>query len=104
MSWSKAYWLFLFFILFLPYELYTAITGRGDTFSETFWWLRDSLPYWMGVLLSMSVGAVLVWLLSVHWLFSGLDRPGLDIFEKVALFVGLVLGAIGAVISRKRTR
>lgn len=102
MSWSKAYWLFLVFVMFLPYEIYTVITGKGETFSEAFWWLRDSLPFWAGVALSALVGSMLLWLLSVHWIFSGLDRPGFDVFEKLALSVGGALGVLGSIISRKK--
>ncbi len=82
-------------------EFVALATGRV-TLSQTWFWVRDALPLPVSLLASAALGALFAWLLSVHWIFSGLDRPGFDILEKVLVVLGLVAGTAGGVVSRRR--
>lgn len=98
----KTIWL-SWVLLGLLLEVYALATGT-DTLSAVWFWLREALPRTLALGLSAALGSLLVWLLSVHWVFSGLDRPGLDIAEKVLIVLGAVFGLVGGIISRRNRR
>lgn len=101
---GHAYWLIWFILGFgVPEAL--GILTRFPTLSETWWWLRDHvLPGWASLLLSAALGAAFLWLVSVHWIFSALDRPGFDRVERLVVAAGALLGLVGAVLARRRRR
>lgn len=85
----------------LVVELYTVAAGK-TTLSATWFWARDLMPLPLALLVSGALGGLFVWLLSVHWIFSGLDRPGFDWLERGLVVIGLVVGAAGAAVSKPR--
>lgn len=79
---------------FVVYESWTLAT-KGQTLSATWLWLRGILPTPVVILASAVLGAVFLWLATVHWLFSAVDKPGLDTTEKLVLVFGALFGALG---------
>lgn len=104
MTAGHLYWLVAFLLFFAIPETIGILRNDFPTLSATFWWLRDTLPYGLGHVLSAATAAALTWLLGVHWIWSGLDRPGFDTRERGLLIFGAVLGLVGAVVSRRRKR
>lgn len=84
-------------------EAFALITNR-DTLSSTWFWLRDLLPVPVALLLSAALGALFLWLLSVHWLFAGVDRPGFDLVERAFVTIGAGIGLVGGFLSYKRRK
>lgn len=78
-----------------------ALATDTTTLSSTWFWIRSSLPTVAAIVLSAILGGVLLWLLSVHWIFSGVDRPGFDTAEKMFVIIGAILGTVGGALSTK---
>ena len=99
---SHVYWVLWFLLGFGIPETLGLIHGEFQTLSATWRWLRDSLPAGPSLVLSALMGAALLWLLAVHWIFSAIDKPGLDPYELMSILVGSLLGMAGAVLARKK--
>ncbi len=54
--------------------------------------------------LHMGIGALLVWLMAGHWLFSGWDRPGMEPREIVTVVVGAGLGLVSALLGGRHRK
>lgn len=85
----------------LVLEAYALFVGV-DTLSATWRWAQQVLPTWVAVLMSMALGGLFAWLMSVHWLFAGVDRPGLDSIEKLSIIAGLAIGLVGGVVTGRK--
>ncbi len=98
----KAVWIVLV-ITFLVLEGYAIRTGK-HTLSATWLWLREIAPTPVAIAMLATLGAVFLWLFAIHWLFTIIDKPGLDRLEITILLLGAILGGIsGALAKRKET-
>jgi hypothetical protein len=91
------------FATFLVLEAYALWPGtRFPTLSQTWRELRDTFPPWLSLTLTAATGAVFVWLIATHWVFSVFDRPGLDRIEVASILLGVVVGLVGGHSSLRR--
>ena len=79
-----------------------AIFTGTETLSSTYKHVRDSLPLPFSVLLSAVLAGLLMWLLSVHWIFSSIDKEGFDFREQAFVIIGVLLGVIGGISARRK--
>lgn len=94
----KWFWL-AWFAVFLAGEAYGL--AYGGTLSQVWRDLRDQLPAWLALTMSVATFGTVTWLF-IHWAFSYWDRTGLDLVEKAFITVGAVVGALSFVGSRKQ--
>lgn len=100
MTRDNAVWL-AWLLFFIVYEAKALIVG-GETLSATWAWFRSEMPWPVAVFSSAVLGAVFLWLMSVHWLFDSLDRPGFDAVEKIVVIVGALLGGLGGALAVRK--
>ncbi len=93
------FWI-LWFGTFLVAEAYGLRSPSFPTLSQTWRQLATDLPPLVSYALYAATGAVLVWLLTVHWVWKIYDRPGFDRTEGALVLVGVVWGVLAARRSR----
>lgn len=91
----------VWFLAFLALEGYAIRKGK-PTLSATWWWLRDIAPSWVAVIMSAALGATLLWLFTIHWLFTIIDKPGLDRIEVLILIAGAILGGLSGTLAKRK--
>ena len=92
------FWL-AWFAVFLAGEAFGL--AYGGTLSQVWRELRDQLPSWAGLLLSVGTFGAVTWLF-IHWAFSYWDRPGLDFVEKGFIAAGALVGLVSFAGSRRK--